>query len=695
MFKKANLRHVSSLAVATLLLAGCAENNLESEPADPSVEKAKDSSEILGSQELADVESGYLPGVYLPEHCDFVQPDAEAVFEDLISEEDADGCLAPYTSNIIMGGAEVVTNPSAGPDLYGVSQYLRIYRLLDKVPTIGQFGQWGQWIGDESHQNGPFNSIEGGLFVADKMGRSYFPKYMASAATHLYSGDSDTGGGWGFYERRISCDVLGRITLSNKMIVPPNLISFDEDQDAFEDDGGISVGTAWVALPIIGNEFNAVSPGDSPGPLTWTFVIDSENYSGPLIAYAPQHWNMRMTRWNSLEMLADVFNWTVGESIADPSGQAMVDFLDGKVDEDELLAIIQNEAWFKDFWADPTKTHGASPANRYVPIGIEMPPVPLFSIEEGGRTFIKAHPPKIPNTFDQEPIARNIQTFDAKLINAFKGTFRSSSDADEWQKSFEGLGIPMQVESNRDTGPLVDFYGLEEVGEDYYEGSSLDFNIPLLATNRNQETNIVVDWTSTPEQSRTLSSYYEVIGEELIPLTENEVPKKLSLMEYGNLEHPTNLQNHQDEIDLMPDDSFNTDCWVCEDPNGCEEEINQTTLDDGSVVSYRWYRFVDQPVFWNMKREFPEFYTDDYLDDLQSTIEKMHAEWGGSVNLLERPSDQSRFHLAEVDHGLIVDPPAGKELGWVPIVTQVEHPDGLWQDEIIEPWTDTGPWLRR
>lgn len=83
------------------------------------------------------------------------------------------------------------------------------------------------------------------------------------------------------------------------------------------------------------------------------------------------------------------------------------------------------------------------------------------------------------------------------------------------------------------------------------------------------------------------------------------------------------------------------------------------------------------------------------LDDLHSTIEKMHAEWGGSVNLPERPSGPTRFHLAEVDHALIVDPPAGKELGWVSIVTQVEHPDGLWQDEIIQPWTDTGPWPRR
>ena len=693
--KHFGLRVLSTSAAVALTLAGCSAGAADVEPAASSAASSEAPASTQDFSEAALFDHSYLPGIYLPEHCEYVEPGATQVFEDLISELDADNCVAPYTSNIIMGGAEVVTSEAAGPDVFGVSQYLRVYRLLDRVPTIGQFGQWGQWIGDESHHNGAFNSIEGGLFVADKMGRSYYPKYMASGATHLYSGDSDTGGGWGFFERRISCDVLGRITLSNKMMVPPNLIAFDEDQDPYSSDGGISVGTAWAALPIIGNEFNAVSPGDSPGLLTWTFVIDSANYSGPLIAYAPQHWNMRMARWNALEFLADVFNWTVGDTLSDPAGQALVDFVNDEITEVQLISQIRNESWYQEWWADPNKTHGVSPARRYLPTGIEMPPVPLFAIEESGKTFIKAYPPQIPNSFDQEPIAQNIQTFDAKVIAAFKETFKSDSGAAAWEQSFDNLGIPMHVERNENTGPLINFFGLEEVGEDYYDGSSLDFNIPLLAATKNGETSIVVDWSSTPEEDRTLSTYYEVVGEKIVPVTGAEVPEKLRRLEYGNLENPTNLQNHQDEIELSADDSFNTDCWVCEDPNGCDEQINETTLDDGSVISYRWYRFVDQPVFWNMKREHPEFYTDAYLSDLQATIETMHTQWDGTVNLLERPANKNQFHLAEIDHGLLVEPPTGKEVGWVPIVTQVTHPDGFWQNEIIQPWSDTGPWLRR
>ena len=685
------LRHTSLGIVMLLTLAGCATSVDSSSSAQVTQQPEPEQSDSTVFSKTG----GYLPGTYLPEHCDGVDQGAVPVFENLISELDAENCIAPYTSHINMGGAEVVTAESAGPDLFGVSQYLRVYRLLEKVPAIGQFGQWGQWIGNDAHHAGPFNSIEGGLFVADKMGRSYYPKYMASAATHLYSGTSDTGGGWGFYERRISCDVLGRVTLSNKMLVPPHLISFDEDQEAFEDDGGISVGTSWAALPIIGNEFGAVSPGDSPGLLTWTFVIDSANYSGPLIAYTPQHWNLRMARWNALEMLNDVFNWTVGNSIADSSGQALVDFLNDEITETEMLTKIQNQTWYKEWWADPNKTHGVSPAERYVPIGIEMPPVPLFAMEEEGKTFIKSYPPQVPNAFDQEPIAQNIQTFDAKLISAFTETFKSTAKDSSWKKTFQDLGIPMHVERNERTGPLVEFFGLKVMGEDYYDGSTINFNIPLLAATQNGETSIVIDWTSIPKADRQIASYYEVVGDNIIGVTEAEVPETLRLLDYGNLENPTNLQNHFDNIDLPADDTFNTDCWVCEDPAGCDKEILQTTLDDGSVISYRWYRFIDQPVFSNMKREYPEFYTESYLADLQTTMENMHRNWDGSENLLERPADQARFHLAEIDHGLILAPPAGKEVGWVPIVTQVEHPDGVWQDEIIRPESDNGPWLRR
>ena len=181
----------------------------------------------------------------------------------------------------------------------------------------------------------------------------------------------------------------------------------------------------------------------------------------------------------------------------------------------------------------------------------------------------------------------------------------------------------------------------------------------------------------------------------MVAVEASEVPEKLTWMEYGDFEQPYNLRNHLDNLELEPGDTFDTKCWECDDPNGCDPEVHETTLDDGSVVRYRWYRFSDQPVFYNMTREYPEAYSEAKLEQLQATIETMHQEWDGNVNLLERPSSTDAFHLAEVDHGLIVDPPAGKEVGWVPIVIEVEHPDGQWIDEPHMVWSDRGAWPRR
>ena len=72
----------------------------------------------------------------------------------------------------------------------------------------------------------------------------------------------------------------------------------------------------------------------------------------------------------------------------------------------------------------------------------------------------------------------------------------------------------------------------------------------------------------------------------------------------------------------------------------------------------------------------------------------MHKDWGPSQLFLERPTTLDELHLVEIDHGLLVEPPQGKEFGWVPIVTQVEQPDGIWQDRIDFRETPLGPVLR-
>ena len=86
-------------------------------------------------------------------------------------------------------------------------------------------------------------------------------------------------------------------------------------------------------------------------------------------------------------------------------------------------------------------------------------------------------------------------------------------------------------------------------------------------------------------------------------------------------------------------------------------------LGDGTTVTYYWYRFVDQPSI--IHANLP----DDIRAKLQSRVELIHANWSHMDEYLAPPSVGK---IATVDPAAIVQPPAGLEIGYVPIVTRQE-----------------------
>jgi hypothetical protein len=82
---------------------------------------------------------------------------------------------------------------------------------------------------------------------------------------------------------------------------------------------------------------------------------------------------------------------------------------------------------------------------------------------------------------------------------------------------------------------------------------------------------------------------------------------------------------------------------------------------DGSVVTYYWYRFADQPALLNADL------TDKERESLQARVEKLHRNWKKDRDYLAPPAIGK---LADVDPALIVTPPPGLEAGYVPIATR-------------------------
>ena len=84
----------------------------------------------------------------------------------------------------------------------------------------------------------------------------------------------------------------------------------------------------------------------------------------------------------------------------------------------------------------------------------------------------------------------------------------------------------------------------------------------------------------------------------------------------------------------------------------------ETTLGDGSTVVYCWYRFADQPAMMMAGL------TDAEREEAQRRVELLHRAWTKDREYIAPPTTGS---LASLDPALLVTPPAGLEVGHVPI----------------------------
>ena len=84
-------------------------------------------------------------------------------------------------------------------------------------------------------------------------------------------------------------------------------------------------------------------------------------------------------------------------------------------------------------------------------------------------------------------------------------------------------------------------------------------------------------------------------------------------------------------------------------------------LGDGSVVTYSWYRFADQPALLNAGL------TDAEREAVQKRVEMLHKSWTKDREYLPPPTVGK---LADLDPAVLVTPPKGLEVGYVPIVTR-------------------------
>jgi hypothetical protein len=142
--------------------------------------------------------------------------------------------------------------------------------------------------------------------------------------------------------------------------------------------------------------------------------------------------------------------------------------------------------------------------------------------------------------------------------------------------------------------------------------------------------------------------YFKLVGEKRVAVAAADVPAETRLPSQEFALAPQGA----------PYTSPGSGAWIRPGPKKGPFTVK---LADSSWVTYSWYRFVDQPSFqqyhWGAEKKAK----------LQALVEKIHATWPIDRDYMPPPAAGT---LATLDPALLVTPPQGMELGYVPIVTQ-------------------------
>lgn len=166
------------------------------------------------------------------------------------------------------------------------------------------------------------------------------------------------------------------------------------------------------------------------------------------------------------------------------------------------------------------------------------------------------------------------------------------------------------------------------------------------------------DWGSI--RKGTFPTYFKKVGDGWQAIPESEVPGVTGLKsaafppsdDTAVYTSPSPKPGSTDGAKTPPT------CWSSPGPAAGPFYAH---LSDGSVVTYWWYRFIDQPSMQNTGLSAKA------KAKLQKLVESIQRHWTLKKQYMSPPSSGQ---LAVLDPAMIVRPPKGLEYGYVPIATE-------------------------
>ncbi|GAA0880793.1 hypothetical protein GCM10009119_37630 [Algoriphagus jejuensis] len=509
----------------------------------------------------------------------------------------------------------------------GIGFYTAVWPLVEQPLAGFQIGLPGNWITPDNPDNkdipccpegtiartwaprGPtwssvFQTQEGGLGYW--RGNRYHygsPKFSMNGVADCYNSEIASAG-WPFFYRAeaLPDDQMGIAQLSNRLVVPPDGITFEGDLE------GRFLGYTHMMLPLTEAKAIPTPTGDQ----SWTLFLNSENFKGPVAFYIPEMWSRLSKDYKAIEgMGLDAREGTMG------GGGAM-----------------------------------------------EINTVPSFEmIDKNGDLFIKIPQLQFPvNEQGQSILVQDVTYYSKDALFNYLLDWKKSG------KSYSGK-FDETYAWKPDLTPkplsLDQGAGLNNGGKKL---TGLDNVLETVITESNA---FGLQWQKNAiSKEGLLPQYYKQVGDQRVAVNAKDVPEKLKKMEFAKAGTESHYVNWRDGNEIvegdfvidksLPYSSPSTGAWASPGP---ASQAFTALLKDGSTVTYKWYRFIDQPAF----QQFG--WSDKEKDMLQKFVEQIHKNWTIDQEYMAPPSTGK---LVGIDPVLIVSPPAGMEIGYVPIVVRQE-----------------------
>jgi hypothetical protein len=370
-------------------------------------------------------------------------------------------------------------------------------------------------------------------------------------------------------------------------------------------------GSGYLPLPL--TEPKSVTTGKdiTTGNQCWTLFVNAGNFKGPIAFFLPYFWTQA--------------------SVEDPRVNGL--FLDQR----------------------PSKANKA--------FQMETQHIHSFeSTDTKGQTYVRIAPTQYPVGPDgNSELMQRLMVYNKKALwDKVDAWFKGGAPADgridpneaAMQKFKKGVRSNWKFYGDhipKDRRALLNITSFMDAGVTDSATLRIRWNTDPV-TGKNKKAGTLV---TLPEYYKLIRSGEDTIGQ-WVAIRPKDVPKSTGL-------HQVNFRSEERKNPaayMTPEDKES--CWKTPGPAAGPFEAK---LGDGSVVIYYWYRFADQPALLNADMTVQE------REEMQRRVELLHQHWTKDREYL--PSPLSGV-LADIDPALIVRPPKGMEIGFVPIVTRQE-----------------------